>query len=577
MAAVPRRIVAVVLPQLGCELARQKTKIDGPLGVLFAGRAEVSAELAEKALATLDLVDEAAWRYGVRPGQRVAEAQATLAELSVQKVPFVEVDAALGRVAEVCLGFGTTAAIRLRPERGDEDDALRGPSGDAPFDTVWLDITGAAHLVGGEEALVDELSELIRALGHKAQIAIAGGPRIAQALARYAQSPALTGPGLYVRKTPSISVIAKEGASVLGPLPVHALPLGPDKAAFFGRLGVFNVEALSKLPRAELTPRLGPRAPEILDLCAGRDDLPLVPYAPPRVLVEETSFEDPIASVEPILFVLRSMTSRIAARLSARGESCLTLEMTIPLDRSILKIQAPDREPTLSLVIELPSALSDANDLHRALRAKLERVELYAPAIGLRLEVSQIIATKQIQIDLSRDKTVRPDALPTLLAELSAEIGADRVGVLEILDAHRPEARSRLAPLADLDAKRAPRDDDEDEGFPSEMFDEEGSLLPEPTRLFAVPVPIGKVAKGAVIAVDNRLYVIEHMRFVMRLDGVEWWTRSPASRDYGLAWLVSGSMAKSEGSKASAPRAAGLAWVYVDRSTGEGYLQGFCD
>jgi len=571
---MPRRIVAVVLPQLGCELVRQKKDFSGPLAVLFTSTLKKNAETEaqDRATATIDLVDDLAWKYGVRPGQRVAEAQATLAELSIQAVPFDEVDAALGRVAEVCLGLGTTASIRLAPERPD-DDARRGPSGDAPFDTVFLDITGAAHLVGGEEALVDELAErILQALGHKIHVAIADGPRLARALARFAQSPALAGSSaLHVRKNPVPSFIAKSGASVLGPLPIHALPLDADKIAFFGRLGIFNVETLAKLPRAELTPRLGFRAPEILDLCAGRDELPLVPYAAPRTLVEELAFDDPIEVVEPLLFVLRSMTSHIAARLGARGEACLALELTIPLDKSIARLKDPTKEETsIALTIDLPSALSEANDLHRALKAKLERVELYAPAVGVRLEISQIIPAKQIQIDLSRDKTVRPDALPTLLAELSAEIGQERVGLLEVLDAHRPEARSALVPLKNLDAKKA---------YAREIDPEDQRTFPEPTRLLPKPVPIGRVAKGAVIAVDQRLYAIENLRFVMRLDGIEWWTSAPASRDYGLAWLVPGQTPGKTTSKAesASSRAPALAWIFVDRTTGEGYLQGWCE
>lgn len=588
-----RRIVAVVLPQLGCELVRQRaipalgasdhlrrpspqTPADGPLAVLFSrGKPDGGGEAEDRATATLDLVDEAAWRYGIRPGQRVAEAQATLAELTIQNVSFVEVDVALGRVAEVCLGLGTTAAIRLAPcAPNPDEDKRRGPAGDAPFDTVFLDVTGAAHLVGGEEALLDELCERIHALGHKVQAAIADGPRIARALARFAASPVLSsGSALLVRTVPHPTVVAKPGARVLGPLPLTALPLDLDTAAFFGRLGIFTVEALTKLPRSELTPRLGLRAAEVLDLASGRDDLPLVPYAPPRTIVEETSFDDPIATVEPILFVLRGMTSRFAVRLGARGEACLSLTLTIQLDRSIANLRDPSREPVLSLSIDLPSPLSDAGDLHRALRAKLERTELFAPAASVHLEVSQIVEARRIQIDLSRDKAVRPDALPALLAELSAEIGQDRVGVLEAMHAHKPEARSRLVPVRDLDQKRAP----------AEAVDLEAAEdrdVPLPTRLFPTPVPIGRITKGAVVAVDSRLYAIESLRFVMRLDGVEWWTSSSASRDYGVAWLVPGA---TSGKAAAGPkgegasRAAGLAWVFVDRTTGEGYLQGWCE
>lgn len=569
-----RRIAALVLPQLGCELVRQRLPLEGPLGVLFTRGGESTGEERDKATATLDLVDEAAWHYGVRPGQRVAEAMATLAELSIHAVTFAEIDAALGRVAEVALGLGTTAAIRLSPERAD-DDARRGPSGDAPFDTVWLDITGAAHLVGGEEALLDELCERVHALGHRVHAAIADGPRLARALARFSASDALRDhPGLVTGSGPHTWIIAGPGAgSALGPLPAHALPLDQDAVAFFGRLGVFTVADLSKLPRATLAPRLGARAAAVLELMAGRDPAPLVPYAPPRTLVEETSFEDPISSVEPLLFVLRAMTSRVAARLDARGEACLELLITIPYDRSIARLKAPGSEEIqLSLRIELPAPLASAADLLRALKAKLERVELFAPATAIRLEVAQIVEAPKIQIDLSRDKAVRPDALPSLLAELSADIGADRVGVLDIVDAHKPEARSRLVPVRDLAGARragqiiAP---------PSE--EAAASLPPEPSRLLATPVPLGRLTAGAVVAVDNRLYAIERLRFVMRLDGVEWWTANPASRDYAAAWFVAGPSPERARPGGGAAVSAGQAWVFVDRTTGEGYLQGWCE
>jgi protein ImuB len=562
-----RRIAAIVLPQLGCELVRQKLRIDGPLAVLLRKEedGEGEGEARDRATATLDLVDEAAFHYGVRPGQRVAEALALLASLAVHEVGFAEIDEALGRVAELALAFGPTTAIRLAPERRDE---ARAPSGDAPFDTVWVDVTGAAHLFGGEEALLEELCQRVAALGHRVRAAIASGPHLARALARFAGT-GLRGPGLSEGRGPHPWAIAAPGARALAPLPLHALPLSPDVVAFFIRLGVFTVDALGRLPRAQLASRLGTRAPVILDLVAGHDSAPLVPFTPPRVLVEETSFDDGVHATEPLLFVLRAMTDRIAARLDARGEACLALEITIPYDRSIARLRAPDREETeLRLTIELPAPLTDAGDLLRALRAKLERVDLLAPAVGIRLTVDQIVEAPRIQIDLSRDKAARPDALPALLAELSAEIGAERVGVLEVLEAHRPEARSRLVPVHDTEARRAGVIE------PSEAANPEAP--PEPTRLLPTPIPLGKLAKGAVVAVDRKLFAVERLRFVMRLDGVEWWTAAPASRDYATAWLVAGETGGRPGAEKPRPLST-EAWVYVDRATGEGYLQGYLE
>jgi protein ImuB len=572
---VSRRIVAVALPQLGVELVRQRVHIDGPLAVLYSyGLSDSHIEegqTRDHSTAIIDLVDETAWHYGVRPGQGVVEAQATLAGLQIHTVSIDELFAALGRVAEVCLSLGTTASIRLHPEQSGESERVKRQT---VHDTVWLDISGAAHLVGGEQELLDELCERVATLGHRAQAAIASGPRIAQALARFALNPSLAaGTSLTVQHRPHPTVIAKDAPNVLSTLPISVLPLDPNTTGFFLRLGVFNVGALGKLPRAELAPRLGVRAPEVLDLAAGYDPLPLVPYEPPRVLVEQVNFDDPITSVEPLLFVLRSITSRLASRLEARGEACQALALHLPLDKSIVRLRAPKgidpTDPVLMLDIDMPAPLSNATDLHRALRTKLEKTALVAPATGMRLEVSQIVEAHRTQIDLSRDKAVRPDALPTLLAELSADIGQDRVGVLEAIDAHRPESRSRFVPLVDHETKKP------QPALPTDL--DEGTI-PEPTRLFATPLPLGRITKGAVVAVEGRMYVIEHVRFAMRLDGVEWWTAAPASRDYGVAWFVAGPGAgPSNSNKPGAQPARTLAWVYVDRATGEGYLQGYCE
>ena len=593
-----RRIVAIVLPQLACEIARRKrvelgSKVEGPIGVIL----ERDGGTAALETAVLDAIEDEARRYGVRPGQRVTEAAALLAGLSVQRVAHSELDAALGRVAEVALAFGPTAALQLREA---PPEAPRTPWGDAPFDTVWLDITGAAHLVGGEQALLEELEERLGALGHRARLAIGGGPRVAQALARWA--PGLCGtPGARESGRYVITRELPEGdARALAPLPVQALALEPDTVSFLLRIGVFTVGDLARLPRAKAAARLGTRATEVLALVVGRDEAPLLPYAPPREIVEEVSFEDGVETTEALLFVLRGMASRASVRLAARGEACTRLEVEIPLDRSIARLRlaaAPARvgdgaeapaaanDERLSFQLDLPAPLSAEVDLLRALRARLERTALFAPAVGVRLRVAQIVPAPRVQLDLSRDKAANPDSLPALLAELEAEIGADRVGLLAIEDAHRPEAASRLVPVT-LDA---PGTASRKKGGPRVQLSLPGEWsqpkepLPPPARLLPTPIPLGKVQRGGVVAIggggEPHLFAIEKMEHLMRLDGVEWWTKKPASRDYARAWLVSGG-----DERAPTPRGPGLraakaacaeALVYVVRRTGEVYLQGW--
>lgn len=573
-----RRIVAVVLPQLACEIARRK-KIDagaaagGPIAVILEPDGGGAAVVET---AAIDAVEDEARRYGVRPGQRVTEATALVASLVVCRVTYGEIDAALGRVADVLLGFGPTAALQIREAAPGE---RRSPWGEAPFDTVWLDATGAAHLAGGEEAMLAEIEERVGALGHRARLSIAGGPRLAQALARWA--PGLSGApgsrGRYPITLPSPDAAAGSIAS----LPLSALPVEPGTVSFFLRLGVFTVGDLSRLPRPAAAARLGPRAAEILDLAAGRDAAPLLPYAPPREIIEEAVFEDGVESAEALSFVLKGMAGRAAVRLSSRGEACSRVEVSFALDRSVVRLRAgEDAEAVAGFHVDLPAPLAEEADLIRTLRAKLERTELVAPALSARLCLSQIGPAPAVQLDLSRDRAADPDSLPALLAELSAEIGEASVGLLSEEDAHRPEAQSRLVPVS-LDGSKKKVAREEQLSFPG-AFSERKDPIPPPARLLPAPIPLGKVGKGGVVAIgatpkgpggDPQIFAIEKLSFLMRLDGVEWWKKNPASRDYARAFLVSGG--DERGARKKAKAASSEALVYVVRRTGEMFLQGW--
>ena len=166
-----RRIVAIVLPELLCELVLARDPFEhgkAPFAVVWSasateGRAQNEARKAGERLAA---VSDAARRAGIHVGQRVAEAQAELARLAVRELGEDEVRAALERVAEVALAFGTPVAVELP-------------------DTVWVDVTGGTHLFGGEEGLVEELMSRVRELSHRAQIAVASGPHLARAFARW--------------------------------------------------------------------------------------------------------------------------------------------------------------------------------------------------------------------------------------------------------------------------------------------------------------------------------------------------------------------------------------------------------
>jgi protein ImuB len=549
-----RRVAAIVLPELACELARRDHGATGPFAVIVDEDGCDLDEVVDKT-ATLHAVDRKAWQYGARPGQTASQAAAYVGQLRIVRLGKAQVLETLGALAEMLLDLGTTAALDLRiardrlPQRDESKAAsLRYPlgAGAGPRDTVWLDVSGCAKLVGGEDVLCTELEERARRIGHRARVVIADGPRIAQSLARWSKRCPLVAP-------------AGRCTALLEALPVAALPLTPDLITWLGKLGVLRVEDLTKLDRARLSHRLGPAARDLLELIAGRDDTPLVMHRPPRRIVETTTFEHEIESTEPLLFVLRRLAARALHRLTLRGEACKRATMRLGFDRSVIALENRTRAEALAherdLALELPVPLSREDELMRALSARLERAELEAPVVALTLVLDDLTEQSRHQLELGGRTGVDPSTLPTLLAELDAQLGKNRVGLLRLIDDHRPEARTQLVPVDDavLAGKRAPS--------PAPRPD--GEL---PTRIVPKPVPIANTDRGALIVVDKQPFVIERIRHTERLDHLHWWSNAPVHRDYARAWL------RTEGDSG---RETSEAWLFIDRTTGKAYLHGW--
>jgi protein ImuB len=335
---------------------------------------------------------------------------------------------------------------------------------------------------------------------------------------------------------------------------------------------------LARLDRSQLTARLeaffstadaGPGSVrEVIDWLDGKDTRPLVPFVAPQVLVEELSFEDGVETAPQLVFALRHAVSKLSARLTGRRQATNRIDLEIVYDRTIFRLRTENiaAEHCVSLWVDLPAPLSHTDDLFRAIKAKIERLELAAPAVRIVLRLSRVVRAHEVQLDLSRDVSVSPDALPALLSELSAEIGVERVGVLSVVDDHRPERRTQLTGMSGASMRQSLSVTESlfnrlDPGEPTR-------LLPEPALLFHRGG--GRLEPGAIVFVGRQAFVVKRVVFDRRLDGAMWWSSSPCSRDYLRVTL---SHADGASSAASAPAAD--AWIYVDRASGETMLQGW--
>lgn len=470
----------------------------------------------------LDVVSREARALGIRAGFTVAAARAKCAGLQVRVVHEGAVHSALARVAEAALAFGPASGF------------------DIASDVVWVDVGGCAHLHApraandastvtepeGEMALARAIEGRVQSLGHVCRVAVASGPRIASAVARLGGS----------RKPGPVVVPAGEEAAAMRAMPIAALGLDDATSRWLRDLGLGKCGDLQKLPRRSLGTRLGDRARDVMLLLEGDDRAPFEAWRPPEVPEERVELEWGAASIEALAFVLKTLCDRLSARLAGRGMGAARLELVLSLDRALCGPSAP-REV---LEVVLPVPLVAAGDLLGVLRSRLEHHTLAAPVLMVTLRATEMSRLEGRTIDLLEAEPAADRALPRLVAELSAELGATRIGVLELVDTWVPDERTRLAPFV-ANAKRA---------MPQAPRHPQVTAALEPTRL----------TRASTVDEPHE----EHLAHLGRVAGAEWWRRPARRRDLFAAW-----MGEERGAGA-------LGWIEVD-GVGTATLRGWID
>lgn len=537
------------------------------------------AELACEPSQPIHAVNAAARRFGVKSRQTLAQARALCQDLALHALSTSEVFAALRQVADVALGYGTPVSIQ------------------AP-DTVWIDISGSAHLFTNEEQLATELLEQLQSLGHVARAVVADGPWLSRALARFGRFD-------------SSGVLSVDEANKqvwLRQLPIQALPLRPEAGVWFAKLGLLHVGQLQALPRSALASRLRQQLPSdstqlvvgeaastdqlhapeksrsklprrleaVLDLIGGVDPMELIAYQPDPLPEERWFWDEPTESLEPLRFVIRGLAARIAARLQGRGQAAQHLVLTFHHDPSIFVLRGfgtPDDDPQTRIEMRLTSPLARASDLERVLMSRLtssidvERER--APTIGLSLCIHAMTKDHRTQLELGTmaGAVSNPQTLSVLVAELTSDVGETKVGLLVNNESLLPEKRSRLLSVEKALRKKSPRRSTSGATLRSSIGPRQ-----HPTRLLHKPLDVGpRLRRGEIILIEQTPFVIESLDFEQRLEDVEWWSAPRIFRDYFQGWLC-----KLERSAHADPSGV-KALLFWDRCLQRGFLHALYD
>ncbi|MCC5986147.1 MAG: DNA polymerase Y family protein, partial [Pararhodobacter sp.] len=291
-----RHILSLWLPRLASEHALRRL---GGAGGAFGGAADVPfAVIARQGGADrLLCLNPAAAAAGLRPGQPLAEARALVAGLITRPDAPAERARFLAALARW--------AWRHAPWVGHEGE-----------DGLVLDITGAAHLAGGEAALAAQMHAALAAAGFNARLAVAPTRGAAWALARYGGQP--------VRL-----VTPEELRAALEPLPLAALRLEEETCAALARLGLRQVGDLHRASRASLGRRFGPAPWLRLDQALGALAEPVAPLPPPAPAAVRLTLPEPIGLKADVMAGLERLLARLCARLEARGEGARRLRLEL--------------------------------------------------------------------------------------------------------------------------------------------------------------------------------------------------------------------------------------------------------
>ncbi|MBK1837558.1 DNA polymerase Y family protein [Azospirillum sp. YIM B02556] len=281
-------------------------------------------------------VNRAAAALGIAPGHTLSDARALEPALEVAEATPEADSVLLGRIADWARRYSPWTAA-------DEPDG------------VVIDITGCAHLFGGEAALAADLTGRLRAAGFTARAAIADTPAAAWGLVRFG-SP------------------EERREERLDGLPLAALRLPAETVEGLHALGLRRIGDLHAMPRAGLAARFGGKLLQRYDQAFGRLDEPISPRRPVAAHRERLTFAEPIATPESIAGALRHLLGRLCKGLEAAGQGARRLR----LDAHRTDQRVEDEPQALALGTSRPTR--DPAALARLFAPLLERIE---PGPGL--------------------------------------------------------------------------------------------------------------------------------------------------------------------------------------------------
>lgn len=370
-----------------------------------------------------------------------------------------------------------------------------------PPDGLLLDVTGCAHLFGGEEALAKTVAAWLEELGTAVRWTLGSTAQAAHALARYGMR----------------NDRAMDEPVAIRRLPVAALELDSESELGLRRAGLKTIGAVADRPRGAIAARFGAGAILALERLLGEAESPLDPdYRQPAVRIARR-FAEPVANSDYALAVLDDLVAEAIVQLTQRDRGGRRFEA--------LFHRADGRTRALRVETGLPTR--DPAAIRRLFDERIETLtDPLDPGFGfdcveLAVPVTEPLAPSQPGLEGGHEPG---DDVAELLDRLSTRFGRDRLHRFIPGDTHIPEQGHIAVPALQSAAVMQ---------WP---MPEPGEPPVRPVQLFDPPEPIDVIAE-VPDGPPYRFRWRRKLREVMRYEGPEriaseWWhgSRDPLGR-----------------------------------------------
>jgi protein ImuB len=468
-----RRILCLFFPRFTIDRLEQEDErwIDRPLAI-------VREEARHLYVASVNAM---AWKTGVRIGDRVADARAVQPDLRI----VLEDPDGDERLQEKLVAW----CDRYSPLV-----AVNGPDG------IVLDITGCAHLFGGEAALCQQIETKVRSMRFQVRAAIADTLGAAWALARFSQKRI---------------VVQEELEKALEDLPVSGLRILPETIGALERVGIQTIGQLQRIPRDSLAPRYGAELLLRLDQALGKVPEPVTPYRLPRPYRCGQTFAEPIGTTTAVEYVLLHLLTTLCTRLEKehRGARQFTL-LCFRVDNSVAVVEVRTSKPSRSIT-----------HLMRLFSEKMSSLDAGFGIETMVLQARDVDGVMPVQLFLPHcGDAIEADAsFEELLDRLALRLGFSAVCRLQIHESFLPELSTSFVPVTNEVSANA--------AWPHYRL--------RPVRLYEKPVPIA-VSEIFPDELPVRMRIGSQMHQIVRAEGPErlapeWWRSQKDSflwRDY---------------------------------------------